>query len=86
MQRGMTLRAICKEIGISIQTSFDWRHKILGSLQTQVPNQLGPIVECDELELPLNNKEKRNLTDQQESAQEILSEIKQMEKSQPYKL
>ena len=61
MQRGMTLRAICKEIGISIQTSFDWRHKILGSLQTQVPNQLGPIMECDELELPLNNKGEKKL-------------------------
>ena len=61
MQRGMSLRAIKDELGISLQTSFDWRHKILGSLQSQVPSQLGPIVECDELELPINNKGDRNL-------------------------
>lgn len=32
MEQGMPIKKIAKEIGISIQTSFDWRHKILSSL------------------------------------------------------
>jgi transposase-like protein len=34
INKGMSLRAIAKEKGISLQTSFDWRHKILGSLNS----------------------------------------------------
>ncbi len=61
MENGMTIKKIAKEIGISIQTSFDWRHKILSSLNEFVPEQLSSEVECDELELALNNKGSRNL-------------------------
>jgi transposase-like protein len=61
MQQGLTLREIAKELQISLQTSFDWRHKILGSLQGLTPSKLGPVVECDEMELRLNNKGERNL-------------------------
>jgi transposase-like protein len=55
MNKGMSLRAIAKEIGISLQTSFDWRHKILGSLNTLTPDQLGEVVECDEISINLKN-------------------------------
>jgi transposase-like protein len=61
MQQGMTLKQISVEIGISIQTSFDWRHKILSSLSGFTPQTLSGIVECDELELALSNKGSRNL-------------------------
>ncbi len=61
MENGMPIKKIAKEIGISIQTSFDWRHKILSSLNQFVPEQLSSEVECDELELALNNKGSRNL-------------------------
>ena len=61
MEQGMPIKKIAKEIGISIQTSFDWRHKILSSLAEFVPKQLSSEIECDELELPLNNKGDRNL-------------------------
>jgi transposase-like protein len=61
MEQGMAIKTIAKEIGISIQTSFDWRHKILSSLAQFVPEQLSSEIECDELELPLNNKGDRNL-------------------------
>ncbi len=61
MERGMPIKKIAIEIGISIQTSFDWRHKILSSLNEFVPEQLSSEVECDELELALNNKGSRNL-------------------------
>ncbi len=34
------IKKIARELEISIQTSFDWRHKILSSLQQFVPKQL----------------------------------------------
>lgn len=61
MEKGMTLKAIAKEIKISIQTSFDWRHKILSSLNVHVPEQLSGIIECDELELALSQKGQKKL-------------------------
>jgi len=62
MQQNMPIKKIAKEIGISIQTSFDWRHKILSVLNEQAPATLSGRVECDELELPISNKGERNLT------------------------
>ncbi len=61
MEKGMTLRDIAKELGISLQTSFDWRHKILCSFNQFVPKKLSSEIECDELELKLNNKGCKNL-------------------------
>jgi len=52
----------CMQQGMSIKTSFDWRHKILSVLNKEVPEKLIGRVECDELELPLSNKGERNLT------------------------
>ena len=62
MQQGMSIKKTAKEIGVCIQTSFDWRHKILSVLNKEVPEKLSGRVECDELELPLSNKGERNLT------------------------
>lgn len=61
MEQGMPIKKIAKEIGISIQTSFDWRHKILSSLSRLAPVTLSGVVECDELELALSNKGSRGL-------------------------
>jgi transposase-like protein len=61
MQQGMSIKKTAKEVGISIQTSFDWRHKILSTLSTQEPKKLGNTVECDEMELSLSKKGERNL-------------------------
>jgi transposase-like protein len=61
MEQGMPIKKIAKEIEISIQTSFDWRHKILSSLSKYAPESLSGVVECDELELALSNKGERNL-------------------------
>ena len=36
----MPIKKIAKELGISIQTSFDWRHKILSPLSQFIPKQL----------------------------------------------
>jgi len=61
MELGMPIKKIAKELGISIQTSFDWRHKILSSLSDFAPETLSGVVECDEMELSLNKKGSRNL-------------------------
>lgn len=62
MQQGLSIKKTAKEIGICIQTSFDWRHKILSVLNKDVPVKLSGRVECDELELPLSNKGEKHLT------------------------
>ena len=61
MEKGMPIKKIAKHLDISIQTSFDWRHKILASLSQYVPEQLSTEVECDELELALSNKGSKSL-------------------------
>ncbi len=61
MEQGMPIKKIAKELNISIQTSFDWRHKILSSLNQFVPDKLSLEVECDELELALSNKGSRDM-------------------------
>lgn len=61
MQEGMSIKKIAKELEISIQTSFDWRHKILSSLSKFTPETLTDVVECDELELSLSKKGQRGL-------------------------
>lgn len=59
--RGYSLDKICEELGISKQTSFDWRHKLLSSLKDKEPSQLGSIVECDEMEIAINEKGSQTL-------------------------
>lgn len=61
MEQGMSIKKIAKKLDISIQTSFDWRHKILSSLEQFVPTELSSEVECDELELALNRKGDKSL-------------------------
>lgn len=62
MQSKTSIKKAAKELGISIQTSFNRRHRILSSLSSMLPSKLGGIVECDELELPISEKGNRNLT------------------------
>ena len=61
MEQGMPIKKIAKKLGISIQTSFDWRHKILSSLEQFSPTELSEEIECDELELALSNKGSKSL-------------------------
>ena len=61
MEKGMPIKKIAKELDISIQTSFDWRHKILSSLSQFTPSTLSGEVECDELELALSLKGAKNI-------------------------
>lgn len=61
MESKMTIKAISEELKISIQTSFDWRHKILSSLNKFIPEKLSGTEESDEFELALSHKGQRKL-------------------------
>ncbi|MCF6223421.1 MAG: IS1595 family transposase [Flavobacteriaceae bacterium] len=61
MEQGMPIKKIAAKLNISIQTSFDWRHKILSSLSQFTPTELSGQVECDELELALSSKGSKSL-------------------------
>ena len=61
LEDGLTLRQSAKRVGISLQTSFDWRHKILSSISSIDTDKLTGIIEADEMSLPYSEKGKRNL-------------------------
>jgi transposase-like protein len=61
MEHGLPIKKIAKKLKISIQTSFDWRHKVLSSLEHYIPKQLSEVIECDELELPVSEKGNQSL-------------------------
>lgn len=61
LKKGTSIKKTAKIVGISIQTSFDWRHKILSSTAEQLHQKLGGEVQCDELELAQSSKGERNL-------------------------
>jgi len=56
MEQGMSLKAIADELEICIQTSFNWRHKILSSLGRFTPEKLSGEVESDEFEISISKK------------------------------
>lgn len=61
IKEGLTLRQAASKTGISLQTSFNWRHKILSSLSNIESNHFSGIVEADETYLHYSEKGKRNL-------------------------
>lgn len=61
MAQGLSLDKTCTIVGISKQTCFNWRHKILSSLAIHEADKLGKTVECDELELAINEKGNKGL-------------------------
>jgi len=61
MLSGMSIKRTAKEVGIAIQTSFDWRHKLLTAFSTVAPKGFEGIVESDDLFFPYSEKGRRNL-------------------------
>jgi len=54
MEKGMPIKKIAKELDISIQTSFDWRHKVLSSLLLP-ENKYAVFSENSDVSLSENN-------------------------------
>jgi Transposase and inactivated derivatives len=61
MEQGYSLRKCAKLVGISLQTSFEWRHKILHALSQIKTQTLEGIVEVDETYVLYSEKGKRKL-------------------------
>jgi transposase-like protein len=61
MFEGYSLEKCAKLTGISKQTSFDWRHKILSSLRSLSPKEFSGISEIDDIFFNYSEKGSRNL-------------------------
>ena len=60
MLEGKSLRACAKEVGISLPTSFKWRHKILSAIQgLEGGINFSGIIEADELLMQYSEKGRR---------------------------
>lgn len=59
MLRGTTLRAIATNLKITHVTAFYWRHKILKSLEKNVPAKLKGIIELSDFTVAYNRKGKK---------------------------
>ena len=57
----LTIRKASKLLGLNIKTIFDWRHKLLSSIASANGQVFSGIVECDDKQLDINEKGKRNL-------------------------
>lgn len=58
---GYSIRKSAKETGLSIQTSFDWRHKLLTSFSSVSAEEFQGIVESDDLFFTYSEKGNRHL-------------------------
>ena len=58
---GYSIRKSAKETGISLQTSFNWRHKLLTSFSSVSVEGFQGIVESDDLFFAYSEKGNRNL-------------------------
>ena len=74
MLEGKSLRACAKEIGISLPTSFRWRHKILAAIQgLEKGINFSGITEADELLLQYSEKGRKFKTlEEKEQAMKIV--------------
>ncbi len=58
----VTIRKAAKKIGVNVKTIFDWRHKLLSSLEALNGTGFSKgIVECDDKQLDINEKGHRGL-------------------------
>jgi transposase-like protein len=61
MFAGHSIKKCAKLTGISIQTSFNWRHKVLSSLQSLSPERFEGITESDDIFFNYSEKGNKNL-------------------------
>jgi hypothetical protein len=59
---GHSIAECAKLTGISIQTSFDWRHKVLSSLQSLSPEKFEGISESDDIFFNYSEKGSKTLS------------------------
>lgn len=57
--KGESLRSLANRLNISLDTSFNWRHKLLDFASKSQPDHISGIVEADETFFPLSFKGQR---------------------------
>jgi transposase-like protein len=57
--KGYSIRKAAKEVGVCIQTSFRWRHRLLASISCYLPQSIGGIIESTDFQLPFSRKGQR---------------------------
>jgi transposase-like protein len=57
--RGQSIRKAAQEVGVCVQTSFRWRHRLLSSISCYLPQSIGGIVESADFQLPFSRKGQR---------------------------
>lgn len=62
MAQGKSLRATAKELGINLRTAFNWRHRILSSLNEVGCSHMEGIIEADETFFLFSEKGNKSLT------------------------
>lgn len=63
LAEGLSLREIKKKLSISLQTSFNWRHKILNVFEKMGCEKMEGIVEADETFFLSSEKGNKHITD-----------------------
>lgn len=58
MSNNLSVRSSAEKTGVHRNTAFYWRHKILHSLKSTLPNKLSGIIEIDETHFNQNNKDR----------------------------
>ncbi len=61
LKESTTIRAAAEKCGISIDTSFRWRHRFLSNAKKIKANSLRGVVEANEIEFLYSNKGQRKL-------------------------
>ncbi len=54
--KGLSIRKAALEVGLCIQTSFRWRHRLLSSISCYLPQSIGGIIESADFQMPFNRK------------------------------
>ena len=57
----LTIRKAASKLGVNMKTIFDWRHKLLSAIETINGNPFSGIVECDDKQLDVNEKGRKDL-------------------------
>ncbi len=59
--RGLSIRKAALEVGVCIQTSFRWRHRLLSSISCYLPQSIGGIIESTDFPMPFSRKGERGI-------------------------
>lgn len=54
--KGLSIRNASAEVGVCIQTSFRWRHRLLSAISCYLPQSVGGVIESADFQIPFSRK------------------------------